>query len=551
MKRLIFLTSLLFASSAFSQSFNELRVRETFYLNGQNLVSVSTGDTIATVEWAKSAIKDSTYWLKTGNYIYPSDTTDSLVIGGTMARSLLDLQGNSRFGGFIDMDEISVPAAPAIDNLRLYSYDSGGFTEFGVKMPAGLELDLFRDALHIVRNTSGSDIPAATPVYITGSNGQYPEVAPAYNNDETKMPAYGVTYATISDNGFGRVYQEGDMDSQVTDTLASGAELYVGRGALTDIEPPHPDIVQHMGTVIKSNSSSGIIEIDITGEQHVESGTIRDTFAIGNKTATDIALIFDNGVDRRLYWDDSDTEFEFSEDVNASSQLFENGSRVATRNWSTLQNVTSQGNSTDQILSIIGSNNFPASNNGGLELAWTGTRSLLQSYNRDGDNFEPLRLQGSLIELRQGTVNITSGVLQVDGTGDSYFSGNVGIGATAPDETLDVSGNVKADTVKSVVEDTSFYVWHTTTNQDEETWFEKFKGIIPDVGDRLELNGAISTPLSGNTWILSYIKRTGITEMTIYGVSNTQSEVKQTIDDGGALIISDNTSLTWRLTKYY
>jgi len=136
--------------------------------------------------------------------------------------------------------------------------------------------------------------------------------------------------------------------------------------------------------------------------------------------------------------------FEINANVNVTNgEISEQGDRVATRNWSTLQNVTEQGNNTDNKIRIEGGNKGFTTGSG-LEMAYSSNIGNIFAYDRDSAAYKPMKLGGSSIDLYGGNVNITDGNLQVDGTGDSYFNSNLSIGkTTAASGVLDVDGNIE------------------------------------------------------------------------------------------------------------
>jgi hypothetical protein len=110
--------------------------------------------------------------------------------------------------------------------------------------------------------------------------------------------------------------------------------------------------------------------------------------------------------------------------VNIPTDLKENNNRVATRVWSTLQNVTSQGNSTGNALQINGNENNSFSGQG-LEMGYsTGIdKAYLQAYDRNQSQFLPFRILGSVITLEKGDVNITDG--DIDLNGNNIINGDI------------------------------------------------------------------------------------------------------------------------------
>jgi hypothetical protein len=80
---------------------------------------------------------------------------------------------------------------------------------------------------------------------------------------------------------------------------------------------------------------------------------------------------------------------------------------------------------------------FPSSGVG-MELLWDGTQSVIQSYNRNTSTYQPLRFDGSALQL------FTSGTEKA--RLDS--SGNVGIGTTSPGAKLEVASTTDGDTIR-------------------------------------------------------------------------------------------------------
>jgi hypothetical protein len=120
---------------------------------------------------------------------------------------------------------------------------------------------------------------------------------------------------------------------------------------------------------------------------------------------------------------------------------FNGGTNISAGGTPTLQDVTDEGNTTDNRMFITGQNNS-FSSGAGLFLQYdpTNKKGIVNSLEY-GTGRTSLLLQGSPINLEKGNVNITDGVLQVDGTGDSYIQGNVGIGTTSPQNHIDIYGN--------------------------------------------------------------------------------------------------------------
>jgi len=170
---------------------------------------------------------------------------------------------NQTVNGFIDLDQISTPANPSGNIARLYNVDEGGFSTLHYVNSSGIDFELSRDAVQIVRNNSGAAISQGEAVYITGSNGNFPTVDLADASDRNKIPAYGVAVQDISDNSFGEVLTRGDASGFDLSSFSEGDTVYLSAstpGGITGTEPTGDNVVQIIGEVIK-NTASGILAV--------------------------------------------------------------------------------------------------------------------------------------------------------------------------------------------------------------------------------------------------------------------------------------------------
>jgi hypothetical protein len=114
-----------------------------------------------------------------------------------------------------------------------------------------------------VRNNSGSDISAGTPVYQTGYNSGLNRlnIAPSDASIESTMPAKGLVYQDIANNETGFIIVSGEVDSVNTSSFNLKDELYVASGGgLTTIRPTGAtDKVQKIGVVIKKSNNGSIL----------------------------------------------------------------------------------------------------------------------------------------------------------------------------------------------------------------------------------------------------------------------------------------------------
>lgn len=114
-----------------------------------------------------------------------------------------------------------------------------------------------------VKNTSGGQLLAGTPVYATGSVGASgaTEVAAADAGNAAKMPAIGLLEATLAQNGQGFATSIGIVRGLNTASYAINGVVFVAvGGGLTSTRPTGTtELVQNIGRVVRVQSSTGEI----------------------------------------------------------------------------------------------------------------------------------------------------------------------------------------------------------------------------------------------------------------------------------------------------
>ena len=153
------------------------------------------------------------------------------------------------------------------------------------------------DVLIFVRNITGSMIPKGSAVYVTGEDSGIPTVDLALASGTSTVPSIGVAQENISNNNNGEVVYIGNEIDLDTSSFTAGDILYLSAtsaGDLTTTPPTHPNLRQRMAIVLVSDVSVGILEV-LTGDvSGAESGTIFNTFAIGDSLAGTKTLSFVN-----------------------------------------------------------------------------------------------------------------------------------------------------------------------------------------------------------------------------------------------------------------
>ena len=114
-----------------------------------------------------------------------------------------------------------------------------------------------------VKNTSGGQLLAGTPVYVTGAVGASGtvEVAAADAGNAAKMPAIGLLETTLAQNGQGFATSLGIVRSINTSAYPINGVVFVAvGGGLTHIRPTGTtELVQNIGRVVRVQASTGEI----------------------------------------------------------------------------------------------------------------------------------------------------------------------------------------------------------------------------------------------------------------------------------------------------
>ncbi len=180
------------------------------------------------------------------------------------------------------------PPAPAAGMARFHSATTQGFTRFEQDNEATTNIVLGRDNVFIARNTTGSIIASRSPVYVTGSTGNVPNIALAKSNAIATLPAAGLTLDAIGINAYGQVMKLGIISNVNTSAFSTGASLYVDpttAGALTATRPVTPNLVQRMASVLVSGVGNGsLLVVTAPFVGGLDSGTTATTWKFNGFT---------------------------------------------------------------------------------------------------------------------------------------------------------------------------------------------------------------------------------------------------------------------------
>ena len=126
----------------------------------------------------------------------------------------------------------------------------------------------------LVRNQTGSSIPAGSVVYISGATGNLPLVTLAQgNNDANSAQTMGFVKTTIANNGQGYVIVRGLLDNVNTSAFTEGVQLYLSPttpGAWTTTKPVAPQHMVYIGIVIRSHPTLGTVLVAVQNGLELE-----------------------------------------------------------------------------------------------------------------------------------------------------------------------------------------------------------------------------------------------------------------------------------------
>lgn len=178
-----------------------------------------------------------------------------------------------------------------------------------------INLQVGQEFLSRVKNTTDSTISNGAVVYITGSTGDFPEVALADASDEATSRVLGVTTQEIAVNHFGYVTMQGFIRDINTDGFTNGGIIYLSTtpGQFTQTQPDAPNMNVHIGYVIRAHATDGVIAV-----------RPRVTPKLVDLSDVDGTPLTENG--QLMVWDNDNQYLDFTSNIDDFKTLvgFEN-----------------------------------------------------------------------------------------------------------------------------------------------------------------------------------------------------------------------------------
>jgi len=280
-----------------------------------------------------------------------------------------------------------------------------------------------------VKNTHTASIAKGTPVYITGNVGasERLQIAPADASNSAKMPAAGLLLTTLAVNAEGYAITGGYLRNITTDTIdgtgtSSNDTVYVkAGGGLTMTKPTGSNLIQNIAKVARSasGSSGSLLVSSILRTNDIPNLTTGKIWVgSANNTIESGTLHLDESNNRLGINNNSPNySLDVTGDANISSNVIIGGNLTVDGTQTILNTQTVEVE--DNILQLNTTQGSPDTA--------TATTSGISIYRGDGVT------QASFIfDDADDTWDLTNNLV---------VDGNVGIGTTSPDRSLDVEGN--------------------------------------------------------------------------------------------------------------
>jgi len=176
-------------------------------------------------------------------------------------------------GSHIDFTPLSDAQAPPHREGRVwYDADNGALAVYNDE--ADITLQVGQEFYVRVYNNSTSSIANGTPVYISGSQGDYPYIWPATAEDHTTGAHFdnhilGLATHDIEASSAGYVTRQGIVRNIDTTAFAAGDDLFLqtGSAGLRNTPPPFPYDVVQVGFVVRSQAN-GFVLVDTKEPVH-------------------------------------------------------------------------------------------------------------------------------------------------------------------------------------------------------------------------------------------------------------------------------------------
>jgi len=183
-----------------------------------------------------------------------------------------------------------------------------------------------------VKNSTGATLEKGSVVYVSGLNGNTPEVSLARANSSSTMPAFGLVKADIADTADGTVDTFGSLTGlDVADfgetgiTFSLGDTVYVSSseaGKLTNVSPSgEANLIQNIGKIERATPTTNMtIKVGGAGRTNATPNLNDGNIFIGDSNNRSVTSALDSEVRSRVSATDAGGDGSFS--YNSGTGVF-------------------------------------------------------------------------------------------------------------------------------------------------------------------------------------------------------------------------------------
>lgn len=197
-----------------------------------------------------------------------------LIAGTNMSIAVNSVDGSFTFNSSLTPENIQslsfdTAAGVAVTEGQIAWNAVDDTVDIGV--PGGA-IQVGKEVFTTVRNSTGTTLVDGEAVYITGSTGINTTVARAQANSPTADLTIGIVTQTIPNGQDGRVTLIGKVRNFDTSMWSEGDELWLSAtvsGGITNVKPAAPNHAVHVGFVIRSSATVGVIFVRILATESI------------------------------------------------------------------------------------------------------------------------------------------------------------------------------------------------------------------------------------------------------------------------------------------
>jgi len=201
-----------------------------------------------------------------------SITAEKYIISSSVTHMTTSFSsGSTEFGDTADDTHTFTGNITASGTLKVgtLTYPTSDGTDGQVLITDGAGVLTFDDNVTYVtvKNVETGQLSKGTPVHVTGTSGNTPEIVAASASLATHMPANFVLAENLAAEAEGRAILSGRLNGIDTENgFSQGDNIYISAaGGYTATKPAGDNLIQNIGIVVKTDASNGSIFVTGAG----------------------------------------------------------------------------------------------------------------------------------------------------------------------------------------------------------------------------------------------------------------------------------------------